>query len=211
MKLQKIGGVASVANAVVSAIFLVILVVVFPRLGLIGPNDWMDPAKNISAWAASPVAFFSLDIEYILFGIASLLTMLALRERMQADAPILTQTALIVISIACALWLAAGLVDHTMRLAIISAGGDASAFRAAMAVFFGLSDGGDHASGWALLLIGWAALKTAKLPRMLGYLIVLAGLILIFDFLSMVLSIVALALWIILFLWLGIVLLRTES
>lgn len=170
----------------------------------------MDAAKGIAAWTASPTTFFSTEIEYILLGIAFLLIMLALRERMQADAPTLTQIALIVTSIACALWIAAGLVSHTMRPAIISAG-DASAFRAAMAVFFGLSDGGDHAQGWALLLIGWAALKTAKLPRILGCLIVLAGLIFIFDFLSMVLGIVGMGVLIIQSVWLGVVLLRTKS
>jgi hypothetical protein len=209
MKLQKTGGVASVANGIMSVIFLVILLVVFPRLG-IGPDDWMDAVKCNQAFAASPITFFSLDIVYILMGIASLLTILALRERMEAGAPTLTQVALIATSIACGLWLAAALVSHVCRFPIASAG-DASAFRAAQSVFLGLSTGGDHAYGWSFLLIGWAALSTAKLPRMLGYLIVLVGLIFVLDFLAMPLGIVGLGLLVILSLWLGIVLLRTES
>lgn len=210
MKLQKVGGVASIANAVLTVIFLVILLVVFPRLGLFGPDDSMDPAKGIPAWAASPFTFFSVEIVYILYAIAGLLVILALRERMRADAPILTQVALIVTAISCALWLAAGLVEHAVRLPIINAR-DTSAYRAAMGVFFGLSDGGDHAAGWASLVIGWAALKTAKLPRILGYLIVLVGLMFIFDFLAMVLAMVGLCLLIIQAVWLGVVLLRTKS
>ncbi len=210
MKLQRTGGVASLANAVLVAIFLVIILVVFPRLGLTGPGDWMDVAKGAQAFAASPLTFFSLDIEYILMGIAFLLIMLALRERMQADAPILTQVALMVAPIACAFWLAAGLFAHTMH-AVITGAGDASASRAAMSVYFGLSASGDHASGWALLLIGLAALRTAKLPRVLAYLIVLVGVVFILAFLSLPLGMVGLVLLIIMSVWLGVVLLRAKT
>jgi len=210
MKLQKIGGVASIANAVLTVIFLLIFLVVFPRLGLMGPEDSMDPAKGIPAWGASPFTFFSFEIIYILYGIIFLLIMLALRERMQADAPILTRVALIVTSVTCTLWLAAGLVEHAVRLPIVNAR-DASAYRTAMGVFFGLSDGGDHASGWASLLIGVAALKTAKLPRVLGYLTVLVGLLFILDFLSLVLGLAGLCVWVIWSVWLGMVLLRTKE
>ena len=211
MKLQKIGGIASIANAVLTVIFLVILLVVFPRLGLFGPEDSMDPAKGIAAWAASPFTFFSFEIIYVLFAIAGLLVILALRERMQAGAPILTQIALIVTAISCVLWLAAGLVEHAVRLPIVSAK-DTSAYRAAMGVYFGLSDGGDHAFGWASLVIGLAALKTAKLPRILGYLIILIGLMFILDFLSLsIFAMIGLWLFIIQSVWLGIVLLRTKS
>jgi len=209
MKLQKTGGVASIAYACLAAFFIVILAVVFPRLGL-GPNDYMDPAKSIAAWSASPGTFFSLDIEWILFGIAFLLLMLALRERMQAEAPILTQIALAVTYIACAFWLGTGLVNHAMRPTIIGAQ-DASAFRGALSVTYGLSVGGYHALGWALLLMGWAALKTARLPRMLASFILLAGLVLILEFVSMALVFVVFVVTVILSLWLGIVLLRARS
>jgi hypothetical protein len=210
MKLQKIGGVASMANAVLTVIFLLIFLVVFPRLGLMGPQDSMDPAKGIPAWAASPFTFFSFEIIYVLYGIIFLLIMLALRERMQADAPIITRVVIIATSITCTLWLAAGLVEHAVRLPIVNAR-DTSAYRAAMGVFFGLSDAGDHASGWASLLIGIAALKTGKLPRVLGYLSVLLGLLFILDFLSLAIGLAGLCVLIIWSLWLGTVLLRTKG
>ena len=210
MKLQKIGGVASIGNACVAAMFLFIAAVVFPRLGLMAPQDWMDAAKAAQAATASPLTFFLLDIVgSILFAIAFLLIMLALRERMQADAPILTQMALVVTPIACALWLAAGLVVHMMRAVV--GPGDTSFYKAAMGIYWGLTDSGDHAAGWALLLMGWAALRTAKLPRILGYLIVLVGVVTILDFLSMALGMVSLALMVIMPVWLGIVLLRTKN
>jgi hypothetical protein len=92
MKLQKVGGVAPGANAVLSASFLANLVV-NPRPG-IGPNDHMDAAKVIPAWAASPLTHLSAETEFILFGIAFLPIIRALRERMQADASNMTRIAL---------------------------------------------------------------------------------------------------------------------
>jgi hypothetical protein len=58
MKLQKIGGFGSIGSAFILAIFLVIVGLVFPRLGLVGPSDRMDPIKGIDAESASPISFF---------------------------------------------------------------------------------------------------------------------------------------------------------
>jgi len=205
MKLQKIGGVASIANAFLAAMWLVLIVVLFPRLGLAAPDDCMNPVKGIHAWAASPITFLVFDLEYILFSITWLLTVLAFKERMQADSPILTQVALIATAISCALWIAAGIVAYTGKLPIISAG-DSSAYRAIMTVYFGLSNAGDHVYGWTFLIVAWVALKTAKLPRTLGCLLILIGLIFLFDFLSAVLGVIGLGILVIVSLWIGIVL-----
>lgn len=210
MNLQRIGGVASTANAFLAAVFLIILVAVFPRLGLVAPSDWNDPVKGIAAWTASSVTFSSLNIDYVLMSIASLLIILALRERMQTSAPILMFIAVIGTSIACALWVAAGLMQIGARASIVNAN-DASAYRALMGVFLGLSTAGDHAFGWALVSTGWAALRTAKLPRILSYLVVLVGALFILDFCSIALGVVGLALFIISSFWLGVVLLQSKT
>jgi hypothetical protein len=210
MKLHKIGGVASIANAVVCAICLVFLLLVFPRLGLVGPSDWIDPVKNIAAHSASPITFFLFNLEYILWSIFLILIVLALRERMQAGAPNLMRIVVIGASISCALWLATGLIEIVGNPSIVSAK-DASAFRALMGVFFGLSNAGDHASGWVVLLIGWAALKTRGLPRILSYLSVLLGIIAILEFAVQPLVFVNVFLSIVWSLWLGVVLLRSKA
>lgn len=88
---------------------------------------------------------------------------------------------------------------------------DASAFRAVMAMSLGLSTAGDTALGWALLLIGWAALKTKGLPRILSYFSVLKGVVMILEFAVQPLMIVGLLLGIVFYPWLGIVLLRSKS
>lgn len=210
MKLQKLGGFGSIGSAFIVAIFLVIVGFVFPRLGLLGPSDRMDPIKGIVAESASPITFFLLNLILILCGIAFVLIILALRERMQANAPNVMRLAVIGVSIACALWLASGLIGIVGMRPIVSVK-DASAYRALMGVWFGLVIGGDHAVGWALLLIGWAALKTRGLPRILSYLSVLVGIVFILDFAAKPLMPVSLLLCILWNVWLGVVLLRSKS
>jgi hypothetical protein len=210
MKLQKIGEVGSIGIAFLCAICLVSLLLVFPRLGLVGPSDWIDPVKGIAAWSASPITFFLFNLVYILWSIALILIVLALRERMQASAPNLMRIAVIGVSISCALWLAAGLIDIVGNPSIVSAK-DVSAYRAVTGVYLGLSIAGDHAVGWVLLLIGWAALKTKGLPRILSYLSVLVGIIMILEFAVQPLMLVSLFFGIVWGLWLGVVLLRSKA
>jgi hypothetical protein len=210
MKLQKIGGISSIGIAFLCVICLVSLLLVFPRLGLVGPSDWIDPVKGIAAWSASPITFFLFNLVYILWSIALILIVLALRERMQASAPNLMRMAVIGVSISCALWLAAGLIWIVGMPSIVSAK-DASAYRAVMGAAFGLFMAGDHAEGWVLLLIGWAALKTRGLLRILSYFIMLKGIVGIFEFAAQPLMFVILLIGIVWGVWLGVVLLRSKA
>ena len=210
MKLQKIGGFGSIGSAFLVAIFLVIVGLVFPRLGLVGPSDRMDPIKGIAAESASPITFFLLNLDLILCAIAFVLIILALRERMQANAPNVMRLAIIGVSIAYALWLASGLIGIVgMRPIVIAK--DPSAYRALIGVWFGLVIAGDHAVGWTLLLIGLAALKTRDLSRILSYLSVLVGIVFILDFAAKPLMPVSLFLCILWNVWLGVVLLRSKT
>ena len=210
MKLQKIGGVASIGFACLCAIFLVFYFLVFPRLGLVGSSDWIDPVKINAAWSTSPITFVLLNLEPILFSIALILIALALRERMQAGVPNLMQIVVIGVSIACALLLASALIEITTSPTIASAQ-NLSTRRAVTAMYFGLIFAGDHALGWVLLLIGWAALKTKELPRILSYLLMLYGIIAILEFAVHPFMNVGLILGIICGVWLGVVLLRSKA
>lgn len=210
MKLQKVGGVASICTAALLVIVLAIIFLVLPRLGIVGPGDWGDPAKSLDAWNASPITFLIFDLEFILFSIVALLLVLALRERMEAGAPNLMWMAVIGGSIASAFWLTRGLVGIVGMPSIVTAK-DASAFRAAIAMFFGLESGADFALGWALLVTGCAALRTRRLPRMLGYFSLLKGAVMIIDFAAQPLMLFGIVLGIIFYPWLGIVLLRSQD
>jgi hypothetical protein len=211
MKLQKIGGIGSIGTAILIVIILVIITIVFPNLGLVGPSDWSDPVKNFDAMSASPITFFIFNLDFILFSIASILVVLALRERMQASAPNLMRLAIIGVSISCGLWLATGIIGIVGMPSIVSAK-DISAFRSVSAVHYGMGGAaGYFAYGWTLLLIGWAALKTKCLPKILSYLFMLAGVVNIFEFVVQPLIFVAILFGIVWGLWLGIVLLRSKT
>ncbi len=210
MKLQKIGGVASIGFACLCAIFLVFHLVVFPRLGLVGSSDWIDPVKINAAWNTSPITFVLFNFVPILFSIALILIALALRERMQAGVPNLMQIVFIGVSIACALLLAAAIIEITVSPTIASAQ-NLSTRRAVTAMYLGLIFAGDHAMGWVLLLIGWAALKTRGLPRILSYLTMLYGIVLALEFAVHPFMDVGVILGIIWGVWLGVVLLRSEA
>jgi len=209
MKLQNIGGISSIGTAILVVIVLVIILIMFPRLGVVGPSDWSDPVKSLDAASTSPITFFILNLVMILVSIAYILIVLALRERMQA-APNLMQIAVIALSINCALWFAYGVIGIVGMPSIVSAK-DISALRAANAIHFGLSTSGDCAAGWVLLLIGWAALRTRGLPRILSYFSMLKGVVMILEFAAQPLMLVGLLLGIIFYPWLGIVLLRSKS
>jgi hypothetical protein len=210
MKLQKIGGVASLGFACLCVIYLVFHLVVFPRLGLVGPSDWIDPVKINAAWSTSPITFVLFNFVPILFSIALILIALALRERMQAGVPNLMQIVVIGVSIACALLLAAAIIEITVSPTIASAQ-NLSTRSAVTAMYLGLIFAGDHAMGWVLLLIGWAALKTRGLPRILSYLTMLYGIVLALEFAVHPFMDVGVILGIIWGVWLGVVLLRSEA
>ena len=209
MYMQRVGGIASIANVILIVIFFIVVVVVFPRLGVGTLSDLTDPIKGISAWNSSPITFSLYQMLNIFIGIACLLTILALRERMQMSAPTLMRIAVIGASIACAMWISAGIITMGAKASIIS-NNDTSAFRAVLTVFFGLSFTGDHAFGWALVLTGLAALKNRKLSRILSYFTILEGVLLIPYCISEIFGAVGWTLLIIWALWLGIVLLRSK-
>jgi hypothetical protein len=210
MKLQKIGGVCSIGFACLCAIFLVFFLLVCPRLGLVESSDWIDPVKVNAAWSTSPITFVLFNFVPILFSIALILIALALRERMQAGVPNLMQVVFIGVSIACALLLAAAIIEITVSPTIAGAQNLATR-RAVTAMYLGLIFAGDHAMGWVLLLIGWAALKTRGLPRILSYLTMLYGIVLALEFAVHPFMDVGVILGIIWGVWLGGVLLRSEA
>jgi hypothetical protein len=114
------------------------------------------------------------------------------------------------VSIGCALWLASALIGIVGKPSIVSAN-DASAYRAVQGVYLGLAIAGDHALGWVLLLIGWAALKARGLARILSYLLMLSAILGILEFAVQPFMFVVIFLGIIWGVWLGVVLLRSKA
>ena len=210
MKLQKLGGYASIVYVCAVVVVVGILVFMVPRLGLTGSGTGSDPAKIIAAYSASPTTFNVIDLLIILIGILYILIALALQERMRTNAPHLMRLAVIAASVSFALLLACA-ITATLGNASITASKDISAYRAFLVMLGGLLSAGSNAWGWALLLIGWAALRTRALPRILGSIILAQGVVQILRFAVVQLESVLALLSIISMVWLGVVLLRKRE
>jgi len=175
MRLQKLGGWTAIGLVCVSIASAALLSRIGPQ---IGPTDFaaisLDPAKMAAAYAALPVVFSALLPLSILRGVCALLIALALRERMQAGAPVLMRLSVIAAS-ACAAMLSIVAIAAMLGHASFAGSVDMSAYRAFLVMLNGINATAINAFGWELLIIGWAALSTRALPRILSCFIFAAG------------------------------------
>jgi hypothetical protein len=212
MKLQKLGGYAAIVLVCFNIAMVGILATLFS--GIAG-LDIYDPTKMMAIYHASTASFWTYYVLSILTGILTLLVAVALQERMQATAPNLMRLAVIAVSIFFALALSAEM-SGIYRNVIVAQTNDSSSFRVFLVLHEYLYFAGVSALGWGLLLIGCAALRTGALPKMLGYIILVYGLLSISQFAFSISQVaVGLGVWflvgLIAFVWLGVTLLRKEQ
>jgi hypothetical protein len=129
---------------------------------------------------------------------------------MKAGAPNLMRISVIAVTICSGLMIASAILGNMAHPAMASAQ-DASAYRALLVTLDGLISASDHALGWGVLLIGWAGVRTRALPRILGCLLLVLGILMISNFITSRFSTVSDVLNLISFLWLGIFLLRKPN
>ena len=174
MKLQKIGGYASIALVCVVIIAVIGALSIYSHYGFAEPGARFNPANAMTIYADSPIGTRLFSLIGILIGILLLLIALALHERMEAKAPCLVRLAVVAASVSSALYMTIT-ISSTISLTSMPGASDISAYRVALVIFTGLRSAASHAWGWALLLSGWAALKTRALPRALSYIILVCG------------------------------------
>ena len=181
MKLQRLGGYAAiVAMCVGTAGVLALSPVIQRRFG-----ELSDPTKIMAAVSAAPAMFYVLNLSTIVAYFLLLVMVLALHELMQAKAPNLTRMMLIAGSAGTILVMTEGLV-YLKGMEIVAPAQDISAYRAYTATAAGIGAMGSIAYGCACLLIGCAILKTHALARVLGWLVLLMGLLAITGFIGMI-------------------------
>jgi hypothetical protein len=175
MKLQKLGGFAALAAMCLGVIYLFLATSV--------SFESSDLAKIMAAVSAAPVVFKALN--YLVIGCYFLLLILivALHERMQADAPNLARIMLIAGTVGSAMQIAKAMI-HLKAIEIIIPMQDLSAYRACVATASGIGSLGLHACGWGALLIGCAILKTRLFPKIPGWLFIAGGIAAILGFIS---------------------------
>ena len=212
MKLQKLGGYASIVSACITVVIVIILFSLFYEFtGL----DIYDPVKMIAVYQTSTMAFWVCYILGILTAILVLLIVLALEERMRSDAPHLMRLAVIAASAFSALYLTA-MIGGFFRNELLAATNDMSAFRAFLVLHELLGGAATNALGWGFLLIGLVAIRTHRLPQILGYIILIFGIGSILQFVFSVSQfipgiVINALLSFIVFVWLGIYLIRNPE
>jgi hypothetical protein len=215
MKLQRLGGYASIVSVCLTIAAMGNIAVALHGMALYDPMSVYDPLKMIAAYQASLLGFWVYYISMILTGMLTLFITLVLQERMHSKAAFQMRLAVIAASIYAALRIASE-ISGCYRNIVLAATNDNSAFRAFLVLHESLVNAAENVWGWGLLLIGWAGLKTRALPQMLAYFIFANGIAAIFQFIFAVHQIEAgeiinKILGLIVFGWLGAVLLRTQE
>jgi hypothetical protein len=212
--LQKSGGFAALYMAVayIVAIPYFLVVVNYPAV--------VDPTEKVILLRDNYASMFAMHVIVYEFVALSLVVLgLALYHRLKVGAPIVAQVATAIALIWACLLLASSMVfnygmEAIVGLYAIDPPQAVWAWQVLETVAQGLGGaGGELLGGLWLLLVSWAASRTNALPKplnWLGFVIAFAGLVSVVPSLADA-GIVFGLLHIVWFLWLGIVMLRSDT
>ena len=211
--LQKSGGIAALFMAISHLIGLVIFIVVLDYLNI------TDPAQKLALNIEKQMVIFSTNLlMYVFFGFALIVLSLALYDRMKSGAPALMQVAAVIGIIWAGSLIASGMAANAGLATVVSLYAKdptqaALTFQAIESITNGLGNAnGEILGGPLTLLVSLAALRTGGLPKglnILGLLVGAVGIITIIPTLNALVAVFGLG-QIIWFIWLGIVLLRSN-
>ena len=215
--LQKMGGIAALIAAA-TFVFGMVLYFTLLESANYGSLD-IDPAKNAAFLVDNQAIMYIFNlIIYVVFGAFLVVLALALHDRLKAGSPAIVQTATAFGLIWAGLMFASGMVANIGAGVIINLYGNAPAQAGSVwltqhFVVDGLGGGNEIVGGLWVLLLSWAALRIDRLPKGLNYLGLLvggAGLVTVIPALGELGAIFVLG-SIVWFIWLGIVLLRSNT
>jgi hypothetical protein len=212
--LQKTGGIAALYMATAHLIGIVIFLVILDYLSI------ADPAQKVALNVDKQMIVFSTNLlMYVFFGFALVILSLALYDRMKSVAPALMQVATAVGIIWAGSLIASGMVANAGLATVVAlyAKDPAQAvltFQAIEAMANGLGNAnGEILGGIWTLLVSLAALRSGGLPKgqnILGLLVGVVGILTIIPALNDFTGLFGIG-QIVWFIWLGIVLLRSNS
>lgn len=211
---QKTGGIAALIEA---ATFIVGFILLITRLepANYGAAD-VDPQQHAAFLADNQAVMYAWNLTiYVVFGIFLVVLALALHERLNIASPRLVQVGTAFGLIWAGLVIASGMVANVGAGVVVDLYGQdpiqaGSMWLALDFVVNGLGGGNEIVGGLWVLLVSWAALRSARLPASLSYLGLVAGAagiattIPALEVLGAVFGL-GLIVW---FVWLGIVMLR---
>jgi Domain of unknown function (DUF4386) len=211
--LQKFGGFAALYLAVAYLIGIVLFLVVLDYPSI------TDPAQKVALLVEKQMVIFSTNLlMYVFFGVLLIVLSLALYDRLKSGAPAIMQVATAIGIIWAGSLIASGMVSNAGIAPVVAlyAKDPAQAaltWQGIESVASGLGNGnGEILGGLLTLLVSLAALRAGGLPKglnILGLLVGAVGIISIFPGLTDLTGVFGLS-QIIWFVWLGIVLLRSN-
>jgi len=198
MTMQKWGGLAS---------FLLAVAFIVP--------PWIYLTGNLRA-ATGPLVYALADFLYGPLRAASLvMALVALRERIGERAPRQMSLALLAAALAAAMFVTAAFFRSANRQYLLlhpelSDDLSTTLLMAWGTVVAGVIATGWHFLGWALVLVGSAGWASRRLPRVLSVLYLVAGTVSLFGYLLPDMEGSVVALGVVVSIWQGIVLWKTE-
>jgi hypothetical protein len=212
--LQKSGGFAALYMAAAHLIGIIIFLVILDYLSI------TDPTQKVALNIEKQTVVFSTNLlMYVFFGFALIVLSLALYDRLKSGAPALMQVATAIGIIWAGSLIASGMVANAGLATVVplyakDPAQAALTWQGIEAVANGLGNAnGEILGGFWTLLVSLAALRAGGLPKglnILGLLVGTVGIITIIPALNALTGIFGLG-QIIWFVWLGIVLLRSNS
>jgi len=211
--LQKMGGIAALYLA---AAYIVGMI---GFLAVVDVSSVADPVQKVALMADNLAFLYILHLfVYVVWGIFMVVLALALYERLKAGSPAIMQTATVFgIFWGCVIIISGMIQNVGMQTVVDLYGRDPSqagtVWLTIETVVGGLAGSNEIIGGIWMLLLSWAALRTGELSKVLNYLGVVvgaAGIISIVPALAdQFIYIFALG-QIVWFIWLGILLLRSN-
>lgn len=211
--LQKMGGIAALYAGVAYLVGFALYIVV------LNYSSDIAPIQQVASFVDNRSIWYTLNLLiYTLFGFFLVVLALALYERLKTSSPAIMQTATAIGLIWAGLIIASGMIfnvgiDRVVDLYGTAPDQAASVWVAIDSVRDGLGGGNEIVGGVWLLLVSWAALRAGELPRVLNYVgvaVAAAGILSAIPALSDLTDVFGLT-QIVWFIWLGIVMLRTNT
>jgi hypothetical protein len=212
--LQKIGGIAALYEA---AAYIVGMI---GFLTVVDVSSVADPVQKVARMADNLDFLYMLHlVVYVVWGVFMVILALALYERLKAGSPAIVQTATVFgIFWGCVI-IVSGMIHNAGMQSVVDLYGRDPAQAGTIwltieTVLAGLAGSNEVIGGIWVLLVSWAALRTGELPRALNYLGVVVG---VAGIVSIVPALAELFIYIfalgqiVWFVWLGIVLLRSNA
>ena len=216
LSLQRLGGVAALAQAAVYVAAMVLF------LGILIPAGYgasTNPIQNVAFLADNQTAIYVVNVVvYVVSSVLIAVLALSLYDLLKGGSPVLMQTATVFGLVWAGVLIATGMIASIGLSSVVDLYGQnpaqaASLWMAVEVVQEGLGGGTEIVGGIWISLVSWAALRTGMLPRLLTYLGIglgVAGILSVIPSLAGLVDVFGLSavVW---FAWLGVTMLRNSQ